>query len=169
MKTLFAFAALLVSVAAFGQTSPSPFNTFSMNLAPVSLPGNHQTVAGTAAGADLTLTPNFDVGNLDIIAPGQNFQYFAGHFNRRIPQLANYFNNHSTQNMLKFQFGVTGSVGIDRLTATGRQHFGATGGGFVNYSLGGGRYSLGAEVQYAKFPGLANNTFIVSLDPAIHF
>ena len=168
MKTLALLSVFLASPL-FGQTAP-PIQTFSMNLSPISLPGNHQTVAGTAAGADLTFTPNLDLGSFNIVAPGQNFQYFAGHVNYRLPKLANFINNKTNWNALRLQFGVTASLGVDRITNVSAQHFGATGGGFVNYSLdSGGHYSLGAEIQYAKFPGLANNTFIVSLDPAIHF
>lgn len=162
---------LLFALAGFAQTVPT--QTFNLTLSPISLPGGKQTVAGTEAGAMITVTPNLDLGNVDVLAPGNNFQYFAGRVNYRIPWLSNKLQNISpTLNGLRFQFGVTASVGVDRITGPGdpTQHYGFTGGGFVNYSIdSGGHYSLGLEAQYAKFPGLNNNTFTVSLDPAIHF
>jgi hypothetical protein len=73
-------------------------------------------------------------------------------------------------NGLNFQFGLTASSGVVRITTNSAEHYGFTAGGLINYKLSaGGMWTLGAEVQYAKFPGMNNNTFTVSLDPAIHF
>jgi hypothetical protein len=85
-----------------------------------------------------TITPNFDLGNVDVIAPGQNFQYYAARVNYRLPWLSKKLNNLSpTLNGYRFQFGLTASTGMDRITGPGdtKQHYGFTGGGFVNYAM----------------------------------
>lgn len=166
-KALFVLVFALLASLSFAQT-----NTFSLSLSPISLPGGKQTVAGTEAGATLTVTNNLDLGNVDILAPGSNFQYFAGKFNYRLPVLQTKLNNASP-NLDGFRFGfyVTGSAGIDRITGpVTAQHYGFTAGMGLNYDLTGkGTWTFGGEVQYAKFPGLANNTYLISVGPAIHF
>jgi hypothetical protein len=164
------FVILALALGSFAQTAP-PTHTFTLALSPISLPGNHQTVAGTEAGTMFNVTPNNNFGMVTVQAPAQAFQYYAGRYERSLPFLANALNNASPNlNFLKFQFGVIATVGVTRITSVDRQHFGYTGGGYVNYSIDqGGHYSLGAEIQYARFPGLANNTWTVSLDPAVHF
>lgn len=169
MKLKLSIAILLLSAVAFCQTAPK-VQTYSLNLSAVSLPGNNQTVAGTAGGFNLNVTPNNAVGLYSILSPGQNFQYYAGRYNYVFQALSNKLNNLGPVNFLKFQFGATASTGMDRITTTGAQHYAYSGGGFVNYSMdSGGHYSLGVELQYARFPGLKQNAFIVALDPAIHF
>jgi hypothetical protein len=173
MKSKFAILGAILAFAfsaAFAQNAAP--STFALTLSPISLPGNHQTVAGSEAGAMLSITKNFDIGNVDVIAPGQNFQYYAGRVNYRLPWLSTKLNNLSPNlNGARFQFGLTASAGMDRITTgAGSQHYAMTGGGFINYDLtGSGRYSMGVEIQYAKFPGMNNNTVTVSMDPAIHF
>lgn len=167
-KLLFALLVLVMPVPVFAQSTP--FSTFSINLDPVSLPGNKQTVAGTEGGTMLRFTPNNGIGLQTIFAPGDNFQYYSGRYDRHIPYLSNKLQNASpTLNGYKFDFGVTASAGVVRITGpASTQHYGFTGGGFVNYYVNN-TWSLGAEVQYAKFPGLNNSTFTVALDPAVHF
>lgn len=166
MKSMISIVLFCAAVLASAQT----VNTYNVSLSPVAVSSKVQSVAGTEAGGMITVTPNFDIGNMDVVAPGNNFQYFSGRVNYRIPYLSNKLNNlSSTINGLKFQFGLTASAGLDRIT-TGGNHFGFTAGGFANYSFDqGAHYTLGAEVQYAKWPGLNNNTFTVALGPAVHF
>jgi hypothetical protein len=161
------FAVLALSLVSFAQT-----NTFSFNLTPISLPGGKQTVAGTAAGMTFSPTPNFDLREDTIIAPGQNFQAFMGGVNYRLPVISTKLNNASPNvDGSRFQFYVTASVGIDRITlGDTRQHYAFLAGGGINYDLtGSGKWTMGGEVRYAKFPGLLNNTVVVSLGPSIHF
>jgi hypothetical protein len=173
MKTkilpLFLFLAAL-PVFAQTQPAPSPVNTFALALSPISLPGNKQTVVGTASGATFTPTANFDVREDNLLASG--FQFFGGGFNYRLPVLQTKLNNASPNlNGFRFQFYLTGTVGVDRITVgQTAQHYAFLAGGGVNYDLtGSGTWTLGGEVRYAKFPGLNNNTVVVALGPAIHF
>lgn len=163
----------LVAGALHAQDTPAPFSAFSLTAQPIALPGNHQTVAGTVAGITFTPTQNFDLREDNIIVPGQNLQAFLGGFNYRLPVISTKLNNISPNvNGYRFQFYVTGSVGVDRITlpdAT-RQHYAFLAGGGINYDItGSGTWTMGVEVRYAKFPGLANNTAIVSVGPTLHF
>ena len=162
-------AALLLALSslAFGQTQ-----TFSLSLSPISLPGNKQTVVGTDSGFTFSPTAKLDLREDNILAPGQNFQGFFGGFNYRLPILQTKLNNASPNvNFLRFQFYLTASAGIDRITlAETRQHYAFLAGGGLLYDLtGSGTWTLGAEVRYAKFPGLSNSTAVVAAGPALHF
>lgn len=162
---------LTFAVPAYSQTAP--FAAFSLTAQPIALPGGHQTVAGTVAGMTFTPTANFDLREDNILAPGANFQGFFGGFNYRLPIISTAVNNISPNlNGYRFQFYVTGSAGVDRITlpAQTKQHYAFLAGGGVNYDLTGtGRWTMGFELRYAKFPGNANNTVVVSMGPELHF
>lgn len=165
------FFVLCAGLSAQAQTAP-PTQTYNFSLSPIALPGPHQTVAGSEAGMDIFITPNNAVGQMTIIAPGNNFQYFGGSYTHTFPQLSTLLNNIAPNlNFMKFKFGAKASVGLSRVTLPDPvKHWGETVGGFVDYSFDkGAHYSLGLEVQYVKFPGLTNNNFAVALDPAVHF
>jgi hypothetical protein len=170
MKRIFALAAFLV-LSSIGLHAQA--NTFSLTAQPISLPGGQQTVVGTIMGITFTPTVNLDLREDNILAPGNNFQGFFGGFNYRLPILSTKLNSVSpTVDGTRFQFYVTASVGVDRITLpTGtNQHYAVLAGGGVNYDLtGSGRWTFGGEVRYAKLPGLNNNTAIVSLGPSLHF
>jgi hypothetical protein len=149
-----------------------PVSSFALTLTPVSLPGNHQTVAGTEAGMSFAPTPNFELYDDNILAPGQNFRYFGGGFRYYLPVLSQKLNNASPNvNGFRFRFALEAGAGVDRITQpVPTQHYGFTAGGRVEYDLtNSGTWTMGADVRYAKFPGLNNNTAIVSLGPAVHF
>lgn len=157
-----------LSITAFAQDTP--FSTFSVTTAAISLPGGKSTVAGTEAGAMLRVTQNTSIGTMNVISPG-TLSYYSGRFEQHIPFLSKKLNGISpTINGLQFDIGVTGSAGIVRvpLGSDFKQHYGFTGGIFVNYYLNK-TWSLGVEAQYAKFPGYNNNTATVAFSPAIHF
>lgn len=158
------------------QTAPSSpaINTFSLNATPISLPGNHSTVAGVDAGMTLTLTSNFDLRDDNVLSGDGFMQYFGGGFNYRLPAVSKWLNNASPNlNGYDFQFYLTGSAGIDRVgvnTAATTQHYAFLAGGGVNYMIAGSNtWALGAEVQYAKLPGYNNNTVVVKVGPSVHF
>ncbi len=170
-KPLLLLAALaLLSAPAFAQTS-TPNNTFSVNLSALSLPGGKQTVAATDAGATFNLTQNLQLREDNLIAPASNFQFFGAGFNYYLPVLSTKLNNVSpTLSGARFQFWITASAGIDRITNISAQHYAFRGGGGVAYDLtGSGKWTFGAEVQYGKFPGLQNNTWTAAISPAFHF
>lgn len=168
-RTLLTVIAVLCSaVAALAQDTP--FSTFSVTTAAISLPGGRSTVAGTEAGAMLRVTQNTSIGTMNVISPG-TLSYYSGRFEQHIPFLSKKLNNISpTINGLQFDIGVTGSAGVVRVPVGSdfKQHYGFTGGVFVNYYLNK-TWSLGVEAQYAKFPGYNNNTATVAFSPAIHF
>lgn len=164
-----ALAVLAVSLTAWGQTQ-----TFSLTAQPIALPGGGQTFMGTLAGISFSPTPNFSLRNTNLVANSGNFTSFFGGMEYRLPILSTKLNNVSPNlNGMRFQFYLTGSAGIDRVVdAAGnvRQHYSFLGGGGVRYDLtNSGSWTLGGEVQWAKLPGLANNTAIVSFGPAWHF
>lgn len=172
MKKLIMFAAFcFCSLAlALGQTAP-PTTTWNFTLSPISVPGIGQTVAGTEGGVGVGLTPNLQLGETTIIAPGNSFQYFAGRGIYNVAALANALNNHTAFSGLQFQFQPTVSAGVVRITQpTAVQHFGFTAGGIVNYRFGtSGTWALGAKIEYAKFPGLKANGMIASFGPKLSF
>lgn len=176
MKALsFLVLSLLFCIASFGQTVTPPTvttSTFTLNSTAISLPGGKSTVPGTDTQMLINITPNFSLRDSNFVSPiGNGFQYFGAGFRYDIPYLSKALNNFSSNlNGLKFKFGVTGTVGIDRVTSSNstNQHYGLTLGGHVDYYLNN-VWSLGAEIEYAKFPGLNNNTAIAKFGPAVHF
>lgn len=160
---------LLMPFAVLAQSAPAPF---SLMAQPIALPGGHQTVDGSISGLSVGITQNFELREDNLIAPASNLQGFFGGFNYYLPVLSQKLNNLSPQlNGTRFQFYLSASVGQDRLTGAHQsQHYAFLAGGGLRYDLtASGHYSLGAEVRYAKLPGLANNTAIVSVGPSIHF
>jgi hypothetical protein len=180
-----AFLSLALSLASFAQTAPAaptapapiataaapsafPSTTFSVNLSPITLPGGKSSVTGTMNGASISVTPNVDVENLNIIST--SFNYFAGGAKYFLPSLSKALNNASpTLNGFNFQFYLTGTVGAVKVLG-GPQggHWGETVGGGINYAFSG-NIGLGVEVQYAKLPGYANNTWLAAFGPNFHF
>jgi len=179
MKYVATFLASLLFCFVVSAQTPAPapvdpqYQTFSVTTSVVSLPGGKSTFAGVDSGITFTPTPNVDLLERNLIATGAGFSYFAGGFNYRIKPLSIGLNNLSPNvNGLRLQFFVTASAGVNRITAgtVTAQHYGFTGGGGVNYSLTkSGSWTLGGKVEYAKFPGFANNTWIAVLNPAFHF
>jgi hypothetical protein len=176
MKKAILFLAVLTlcSVSLRAQTPASPISTFSLTAQPIALPGNHQTVAGTVAGMTFTPTTNFDLREDNVIVPGQNFQGYFGGFNYRLPVISTAVNNISPNlNGYRFQFYLTGSAGVSIVSppgGTSASHYAFLAGGGITYDITqSGSFALGVEVRYAKLPGLANNTAIVSLGPSWHF
>ena len=158
---------LLLPFAAVAQT-PAPTTTFNLTASAIALPGNHTTVAGTVVGGTFAITPNFSLRDDNLIVPAANLDGFFGGIEYNLPRLSTSLNNISPNlNGNSFQFYLTGSFGVDRITpSTGAviQHYAALAGGGVRYdptSTGHFTVSL-AEVRWAKLPGYANSTAIVS-------
>jgi hypothetical protein len=178
--TLAKIAVLVTLVGTFGTivadaqvvSTVPPVNTFTLTATPLALPSGQSTFMGTDAGFTFTPTQNFDLREDNLVAPSANFTAFFGGFNYRLPVLSTKLNNVSPNlNGYRFQFYITASAGVDRIAAaTTREHYSFLAGGGVQYDLtGSGTWTLGGEVRYAKLPGLANNTAIVTFGPSIHF
>lgn len=166
---LIACVFVLLSATLMAQT-----NTWNVTTTVISLPGNKSTVAGTDAGMALTVTPNFDIRDENIVS--SNMQYYGGGFNYRLPSIAKWINNGSATNFpaLDFKFYLDGTFGMVSAPASSgvgsAQHYGFTAGGGVLYQIAGSQtWALGAEINYAKFPGYNNNTFVVKVGPSISF
>ena len=174
LKIVLLVAVLFSAIPALAQNAPVNQETFSLTAQPVALPGGGHTVAGTVAGFTFSPTPNVDLRSDNIFVAGSGFKGFFGGFNYRLPILSTKLNNVSPNvSGFRFQFYLTASAGIDQITSGSgktQQHYAFLAGGGVNYDLtASGKFSFGAEVRYAKLPGLANNTAIVSVGPAFHF
>lgn len=162
-------AGLLLAGAAFGQTSTPGVQTFSLTSSAVSLPGGGKTVVATDVGLTFNVTTNFQLRSDNILASDSSFRGYFGGFNYFLPVFSSKLNGSSPNlNGARFHFFITGSAGVDQ--AFGKQHYAFLGGGGVFYDLtASGSWTFGGEARYAKLPGYANNTAIVSVGPAFHF
>jgi opacity protein-like surface antigen len=149
------------------ETPVSNRGSFSLTAQAVALPGGGQTVAGTLVGGTYAVTPTVSLRNDDLLAPGNNLQgYFGGV--QWFP--SNKFLSKTSLNAV--QPYVTGSVGIDRIVpASGpsQQHVAFLLGGGLNYKPSSGPTINLVEVRYARLPGLANSTAIVSSGFTLNF
>jgi len=158
-------------------STAASYQTFSLTGQAIALPGNHQTVAASVSGLTFTPTPNFDLREDNVLVPGTNLMGFFGGFNYRLPAISTALNNVSpTLNGYSFQFYLTGSAGVDRISPPAgsslpvAQHYAFLAGIGFNYKLSkGGAWTFGGEARYAKLPGYANNTAIIGVGPTLHF
>lgn len=172
LAVVYFFTALTV----FAQSSPTetsapPTNSgsFSLSAQAVALPGGGQTVAATDVGATYQITTNFSLRDDNILAPSNGMQFYGGGGNYFLPTR---FLKSTKLNPLSFQPYVTGSVGIDRIVpAAGpsQQHIAVLIGGGLNYKPASGMWINLFEARYAKLPGLANNTAIISSGFTLRF
>jgi len=150
-------------------------STFSITSQAVALPGGKQTVAANITGGTFSITPNFALRNDNIIPGASVLSGYFGGAQYTIPDLSAKLQNLSPfLNGNNFQFYVTASAGVDRIampTGDTKQHYAFLGGGGVNYAPNGNRvFSVNLfEVRYAKLPGYANNTVIVSTGVKLNF
>lgn len=169
--TLFVIAiTILTSAFTFAQTPPSAFEgtTVTFNLTPISLPGAKQSVTGQETDILLSLTPNNQIGETTLI--NSSFIFAGGRYNRLFPKISNWLNNVSPNlNGMKFQFGLTGSLGVVKIPgAVSSTHWGERAGVFTNYQISNS-WALGFESQWDNFPGYAHNTYSIAFGPAFHF
>lgn len=159
----------LLAGVAEAQTSTPSVQTFSLTSSALSLPGGGKTVAATNAGATFNVTTNLQLRSDNILTTDGSFYGYFGGVNYFLPVLGRKLNDISPNlSGGRFHFYVTGSAGVDQ--AYGKQHYAFLAGGGVFYDLtASGKWTLGGEARYAKLPGYANNTAIVSVGPAFHF
>lgn len=147
----------------------APSGKFALNAQAVALPGGGQTVAATDVGATFQITTNFSLRDDNILAPSNGMQFYGGGGDYFLPTS---FLKKTKLNPSNFQPYVTGSIGIDRIvpaTGTSQQHIAVLIGGGLNYKPASGVWVNLFEVRYAKLPGLANNTAIISSGFSLNF
>lgn len=150
------------------ETPTSPQGSFSLTAQAVALPGGGQTVAGTIVGFTKSLTNSVSLRNDDLLAPGSDFQgYFGGA--QWFPNVSKVLAKTKLTGLTPY---LTGSVGIDRIVPSSgpsQQHIAFLAGGGLNYTPSSGPTINLFEVRYARLPGLANNTAVVSSGFTISF
>ena len=171
---LFLSSSLALAQATTSTPTPQPVTqTWSLSTSVVSLPGNKQTIAAIDSGISFTPTPNLDLFDRNLLGSDGTLKYFAGGVNYRLAWLNKKVDSISPNvNFLRVQFFTTASAGVDQVSLAGvtKNHYGFTVGGGVNYMLNqSGSWTLGGKVEYAKFPGYQNNTWIAVINPAFHF
>jgi opacity protein-like surface antigen len=148
---------------------PENQGSFSLNAQAVALPGGGQTVAATDVGATFAITTNFSLRDDNILAPSNGMQFYGGGGNYFLPTS---FLAKTKLSPSSFQPYVTASLGVDRIVpASGpsQQHIAFLIGGGLNYKPTSGVWVNLFEARYAKLPGLAVNTAIVSSGFTLNF
>lgn len=171
------FSCFVLCLAAQAQDVPpavAPSSTFSLSAQAIALPGNHQTVAGTIMGAKFNLTPKLALRSDNLLVPASDLQGYYGGFDYVLPAISNKIQNtSSTLDGNHLQIYLTASAGINRIVpAIGatQQHYSFLAGGGLRYDpLGSKNFSINVEVRWAKLPGYANSTAIVSTSPTLRF
>jgi len=149
--------------------APTNQGSFSLTAQAVALPGGGQTVAATDVGFTKAITPNFSLRDDNVLAPSNGMQFYGGggtYF------LSTNFLSKTLLDPSSLQPYVTASIGVDRIVpASGpsQQHIALLIGGGLNYKPAIGVWVNLFEARYAKLPGLANNTAIVSSGFTLNF
>lgn len=113
----------------------------------------------------MPLSPRLGVRVDSVLDSAIDTQGYLGGVNYYLP-------TPKSVNAQKFQFYVTASVGVDRITPADsptQQHIAVMAGGGFNYDpTGAGHFALGAEIRFARFPGLGSGNFaVLSFGPSI--
>ncbi len=148
--------------ASSASAPPTNQGSFSLNAQAVALPGGGQTVAATDIGFTKGITPNFSLRDDNILAPSNGMQFYGGGGNYFLPTS---FLSKTLLDPKSLQPYLTASIGIDRIVPTSgpsQQHIAFLIGGGLNYKPANGVWVNLFEARYAKLPGLANNTAIIS-------
>jgi hypothetical protein len=148
---------------------PTNQGSFSLTAQAVALPGGGQTVAATDIGFTKTITPNFSLREDSILAPSNGMQFYGGGGSYFLPTK---FLAKTLLDPKALQPYVTASVGVDRVvpaTGASQQHIAVLIGGGLNYKPANGVWVNIFEARYARLPGVANNTAIVSSGFTLNF
>lgn len=153
-SAILALLAVFLALPVFGQTTPpSAFTTTSVNfnLTPLTLPG---TSAGTLTGAEtdvmFPLTTNNIFGQTTIVGEST---FIGGRYERVIPVVANYLQNHTALTGGNFQFAVTSSLGVVK---NSKVSWGGRVGLLLKYAPAGStNFNIGFEAQANYLPTYA--------------
>ncbi len=96
--------------------------------------------------------------------------FIGGRYNRLLPSVSNWLNNHSgVINGYKFQFGLTASLGSVRTSNSPKGGWwGERAGFFALYGINE-TWGIGLEAQWNNFPGVARHVPSIGLGPNFHF
>jgi hypothetical protein len=178
LKLLVMEAAFLFGAVALPAQTPTPgVGSFSITANAISLPGsNGSTLAGTLAGVNLKITPNFFVEQTNFISSSAQTNAFLAGGNYTLPFLSKKLNNASPNlSGYDFRFSIHGDVGAARISnSTGNvaQGLGALFGGQVDYAIHGSQmFSLAVRVDdFFVNKGLPHkNNLVIAVGPTIHF
>ncbi|MGH9687744.1 MAG: hypothetical protein ACRD5K_11700 [Candidatus Acidiferrales bacterium] len=148
---------------------PTNQGSFSLTAQAVALPGGGQTVAATDLGFTKAITPNFSLRDDNILAPSNGMQFYGGGGNYFLPTA---FLSKTLLDPKSLQPYVTASIGVDRIVPArgpSQQHIAFLFGGGLNYKPASGLWVNLFEARYAKLPGVANNTAIISSGFTLNF
>ena len=160
MKTLFAFAALLVSTLAFGQApSASPF---TVGASIVGLSGQ-SPAAATDAGLRFAVTNHVELGTDNYIASDYHSQF--GTVSYQFSFLSNQLNktNLTGQN---FRFGIKGGAGVVFPSGANQRVAGLAGGWFQYAPAGNKQFALEGGADWIS---AQPHTVAVHFGPALTF
>lgn len=151
------------TTASSTETAPINQGAFSLTASAVALPGGGQTVAGTILGQTFAVTDTLSLRATELIAPGSSTNaYFGG-----VQWFPNVQKVLSKTRLTSYGLVpyLTASAGADQVSPAGsstKEHYAFLLGGGLNYCPMAAMCVNAFEVQYARLPGLANNTAIVS-------
>jgi hypothetical protein len=170
MKTAIATLALLATFLAapsMAQTTPpSPFadTTYSFGLTPITLPGASQTLAGAETDILINVTPNNAFGQSTLISTSP---FIGGRYDRTIPQVGKWLQEHTALTGFNFQAYVTGSLGIVKAERT---HWGERAGLGLRWAPNGAtNFSVAFEAQANNLPGISRWIPSISVSPQFRF
>jgi hypothetical protein len=148
--------ALVLACPLFAQAPPNAFDptSFSFNLSPISLPGLGTTLAGAETDALFSLSTNNNLGMTTLVG---NSTFLGGRYERVIPQVANYLQNHTALTGGNYEFGITSSVGVVKVPA--RDYWGGRAGFFLKYAPAGSQsFNIAFEAQANYLPEYGGTT-----------
>jgi hypothetical protein len=149
-------ALLLATGCAYAQ---SPFSSVSVSATVTGLSGNSNSSPGTLIEGTVPVSSKLSLGTLVLLDSAINTNGYYGlvEYNLPLPK---------SVDSKKFQFFVSGALGVDQVTD---QHI--SGGGFVGFNYdptGSGHFAIGPRVGYLRLPGSASpNAAVVSLGTQI--
>lgn len=159
MKMKALIVAVFLTAAAFAQTvavpvpPPNAFSdtTINFNLTPITLPGtNNGTLSGAETDVTFPLTTNNIFGETTLIGEST---FVGGRYERVIPSVAKYLQNHTALTGGNFQFAVTSSLGVVRGVKTS---WGGRAGFSLKYAPAGSTsFNIGFEAQANYLPNYA--------------
>jgi hypothetical protein len=160
--------ALLVFVSSLGLWAQNPATDlpkFQLSAKVMSLPGGGVTSVATDIGATFAVTNNWLLRSDNILAPAVNLQGFFGGIQGPIPYAGKYLAK-TNLDPKHFQPYITASLGAAHIVkaSADSQQFAVLAGGGANYDpSGSGKFTINLfEARWAKLPGFANSTVIVS-------